>query len=281
MVKHAPMPHPFLKWAGGKRSLLKEILPRLPEEIEHYIEPFLGGGAVFFALFRERRFKRATLSDRNPALIHAWRMVQAEVEAVIESIGQWEPVEEVFYEVRALDPSELSAVDRAARLLWLNRTCFNGLYRINRKGQFNVPFGRYAKPRLVDRDNLRRCSEALQSTELIVGDFDQAMSLAGPGDVVYCDPPYWPVSATSRFTAYDGHPFKEADQNRLDKAFRALSARGTVGLLSNSNVAETRALYAGLQSCVVRVRRSINRDGDRRGQVEELLVRVPTLDRDS
>ena len=214
--KSTNTPRPFLKWAGGKRALMSDIMARMPDgEIDLYVEPFLGGGAVFLDLARQGRIKKAILNDRNPELVHTWRTVRDDPEGIIEAIGQWVPDEETYYAVRALDGTTLSDVERAARVLWLNRTCFNGLYRINRSGQFNVPYGKYKRPRLVDEENLRAVSHALQKVTLYDIDFEGVLAMAGPGAVVYCDPPYWPLSDTAYFTAYDGNPFRTEDQERL------------------------------------------------------------------
>lgn len=267
------VPGPFLKWAGGKRALEQRILDRLPRHIETYVEPFVGGGAVFFALARERRFERAILGDRNLDLVEVWRAVRDEPEVLIRLAGQWPYDERVYYEVRALDPATLSPVERAARLVWLNRTGYNGLYRVNRSGQFNVPFGRHANPRLVNEENIRACSEVLQGVDILVGDFEEILDEAPCGSTVYCDPPYWPVKKTS-FIAYDPFAFGPEDHERLRDVFRSLPERGMYGVLSNSDTPETRALYAGLPREFVQVRRLINRDGNGRGPVSELLVRT-------
>ncbi len=265
-------PYPFLKWAGGKRTLAARIVELLPDDFEVYAEPFLGGGAVFLDLARRGRIRRAVLSDSNPELINAWQRVQDSVEEVIEATRQWAPDEARYYEVRALAPAE--PVVRAARTIWLNKTCFNGLYRLNRSGRFNVPFGKYANPRIVDEENLRACSEALRGVELRSGDFSELMGEAGPGWAVYCDPPYWPMSETANFTYYDGNVFAEAEQRRLDRCFRALRGQGARGVLSNSSNAHTRSLYEGLAVETAMMRRNINRNGHSRGPIEELLVSV-------
>lgn len=273
--KKSSSPRPFLKWAGGKRSLMNDIMARLPEgEIELYIEPFLGGGAVFLELARQGRIKRAVLNDRNPELIHTWRMIRDDPESVIDAVTQWSPDEETYYAVRALDGLSLSDVDRAARVLWLNRLCFNGLYRINRSGQFNVPFGKYKKPTLVDAENVRAVSRALANVTLYDIDFEGLLAMAGPGAVVYCDPPYWPLSDTAYFTAYDGNPFRTDDQERLAASFAALREQGARGVLSNSWTDGTVELYArhGLHYGQVFCRRNINRNAARRGPVPEIMV---------
>lgn len=271
MSKFRP-PYPFLKWAGGKRRLAAQIVEQMPERCETYAEPFVGGGAIFFELAKADRFDRAILCDRNAELINLWRHVRDDVERVIELISQWPYDKDVFYEVRAMEP--VDDLHCAARTLWLNRTCFNGLYRRNSKGKFNVPFGRYTNPLVVDRENLIECSRLLQGVELRDSDFGELLTEAQDGWVVYCDPPYWPVSETANFTTYDGFKFAAADQQRLADVFAELPARGAHGVLSNSSTPETRDLYARdeLEVRTVMARRNINRNGDGRGPVEELLV---------
>ncbi|MCA9546284.1 MAG: Dam family site-specific DNA-(adenine-N6)-methyltransferase [Myxococcales bacterium] len=281
-------PRPFLKWAGGKRSLLGEILPRLPDAIDTYVEPFLGGGAVFLALAREhldpespRRIGRAVLADRNPELVNVWTRIKEEPEAVIAAVqALGTPDADRYYAVRDQEPQE--PVARAGRMLWLNRTCYNGLYRLNRSGQFNVPFGRYKRPRLVDVDNIRAVSRALNETraEIVEADFRtlQARSdlALGPGAVVYADPPYLPHSRTASFTAYDRLPFGMDAHEALAEWFVALQRLGVGGLLSNNKTTESVALYRrhGLRYVGVEARRSINRDPTKRGPVPEVLVYI-------
>lgn len=268
-------PRPFLKWAGGKSELLAEILGELPQgPLELYVEPFLGGGAVFFELVRLGRVKRAVLGDRNPELVDAWRAVQADPLPLIAAFAAWEKDEATYYKVRALDPRGLDAVRRAARVLYLNRLGFNGLYRLNSKGGFNVPYGRSKSPPRIDRDNLLAVHQALQGVMFVEGDFDDVLAKATPGATVYCDPPYWPLSQTASFSCYDGMVFGRADQERLAATFRGLPARGICGVLSNADVPETRALYDGLPFRTVWCRRFINSRSDRRGHVAELVVRT-------
>ncbi|MBK8011894.1 MAG: DNA adenine methylase [Deltaproteobacteria bacterium] len=266
---------PFLKWAGGKNQLLKDILPRLPEKISVYYEPFIGGGALFFALASQRRFKKAVIGDRNPVLVDAYQTVRDDVEALIEQLGPHAAHAtdaEYFYWMRALDPSSMSRVERTARLLFLNKTCFNGLFRVNRRGQFNVPFGRYKNPTVLNPDLLRACSEVLQGVDIVEGDFEALAERAGPNDTIYFDPPYVPLSATSSFTAYDRHPFGRSEHARLARAYRACLARGATALLSNSDCEETRKLYRGLWVETVAATRAINVVASKRGQVNEVLV---------
>lgn len=274
-------PFPFLKWAGGKRSLCETILARLPAQIDTYIEPFLGGGAVFLALARAGRLRRAVLGDRNPELVTTWRVVKADPEGLIAAIqALGEATDITFYQVRhavSADP-----VAMAARMIWLNRNCFNGLYRLNRSGEFNVPFGRYALPPMINFENIRSCSAILRAVdaELVNDDFEPLLKRAeGPGCTIYCDPPYLPLSLTSSFVAYDRLPFGTAEHQRLADAFAAASARGVPGLLSNSGTDEARDLYAARRLTVdeVEVRRSISQTAAGRGMVRELLVATDAL----
>ncbi len=270
---------PFLKWAGGKRQILPAILKRLPRRMGTFYEPFIGGGAVFLALAsqRPRPFRRAVLADRNRQLVDLWSAVQQEVEAVVAALRELakRPLDASnYYSLRDLDPSSMSRPQAAARLLYLNRTCYNGLYRVNRSGKFNVPYGRYRRPRILDADNLRAVSRALQHARVLHADFEGVVARARPGSVVYFDPPYAPISATARFTSYDAQPFGEAEQARLASLFRGLRGRGVYALLSNSRVPETEKLYRDLPRDVVTARRAINSRSDRRGPVEELLVRT-------
>ncbi|MEZ4464862.1 MAG: DNA adenine methylase [bacterium] len=270
-------PRPFLKWAGGKTDLVGLILQKLPAEIPQYVEPFVGGGAVFFALARARRFERALLGDRNGELVLVWQTVRDDVEGLIAACEAWPVDEATYYQVRdELALETLTPTERAARVIWLNRHCFNGLYRLNRQGRFNVPFGRYARPQRIDFENLRRCSEVLQGVEIIEGDFDDVLARAEPGAAVYLDPPYVPVSKTSSFTAYDGNRFGTEEHSRLAATFEALPERGIRhAVLSNSWTDETRSLYRrrrGMNATSVQVRRSINRNGAGRAPVPELLA---------
>ncbi len=263
-------PKPVLKWAGGKSSLLPEVLARLPASIDTYYEPFLGGAAVFFALAAEGRFKRAVLADKNSELINVYRVVQRHVGQLIRKLSAMPHEEPYYYELRENIPP--GKIDQAARTIYLNRTGYNGLYRVNRSGVFNVPFGRYKNPKVCDEARLRAASHALKHAELHVADFAQATEGAGPGDVVYFDPPYAPSSPTANFTSYHHEPFGADEQGRLLTLFKALSKRGAFTLLSNSDTLETRALYQGLLIEEVKVRRPINSRGSGRGHVGELLV---------
>lgn len=263
---------PFLKWAGGKGRLIRQYAPYLPApgEIGRYFEPFIGSAAVFFHL----QPAEACLADQNPHLVEVYRIVQQAVEELIDALRPHRNDETYYYRVRAQDPAELSPVERAARLIYLNKTGYNGLYRENRRGQFNVPFGRYRNPTICNPARLRACSAALQTASLQVADFASSVSAAAPGDFVYFDPPYVPRSATSNFTAYNRHGFGPEEQGRLAGAFHELAGRGVRALLSNSDTPQVRELYGGrgYRLIEIQARRTINSKADRRGPVAELLI---------
>ncbi len=268
---------PVLKWAGGKRQLLEPILSfvdrAFPDRIEKYYEPFAGGAAVFFALVSRGKFERARLSDMNADLIRVYSELRDDADAVVlelQKLHEREHNEDVYYEVRAWRPRKASA--RAARMIYLNRTGYNGLYRVNRSGDFNVPFGRYKAPRILDKARLDAAAKALQGVELAVEDFEQSCKPAKRGDFVYFDPPYVPVSKTASFAAYHSKAFDLAEHERLAKTFARLLKREVSVLLSNSDTPETRELFGAFDWNSVAATRAINSKGARRGAVSELLV---------
>ncbi|GAB4475354.1 MAG: DNA adenine methylase [Anaerolineae bacterium] len=268
---------PFLKWAGGKHSLLDQYAPFFPPRAETYYEPFVGSGAVFFYL-RGRDFaRRYVLSDTNAELINVYAVVRDHLEELIVALAahQQQHGREHYDAVRALDRAGLHRLDpvtRAARLIYLNHTCYNGLWRVNRKGHFNVPMGRYRRPRILDEARLRAASQALQGVDLHVRGFAGAAAEARPGDLVYFDPPYVPLSRTANFTSYAADDFGEDDQRALAETFRALAVRGCHVMLSNSDTPLVRELYAGFRIETIRAQRRINRDAARRGPIDEVLV---------
>jgi DNA adenine methylase len=261
-------PRPFLKWAGGKAKLAPQIMARFPDRFRRYHEPFIGGGAVFFALGP----REATLSDVNADLITTYRAIRDHVESLIEVLLHHRASEEDFYRIRAVDPGGLSLIESAARTIYLNRTCFNGLYRVNRRGQFNVPFGRYANPRICNAENLRAVSDALQGVDLRVEDAMAIGRRARRGDLVYFDPPYDPISPTASFTSYAKTGFGRTEQERLAEVFAHLAERGVHAVLSNSDTPFVRKLYKRFEIETVYARRAINSRADRRGPVPEVLV---------
>ncbi len=259
---------PFVKWAGGKTSLLPELLKHVPRPVRRYHEPFVGGGALFFAVAP----RRAVLSDANGELIHCWRQVRDDVHGVLDALSAHVYERSRFEAVRALDPLRLRPAERAARFIYLNKTCFNGLWRVNRAGRFNVPFGRYRNPTFHDPGLLLRASRALRGVQILRAPFEISLQRAAPGDFVYLDPPYDPVSETSSFTSYTRDSFTWEDQKRLAAGCAALDRHGVRFLLSNSATTRIRALYRGFEQRVVEAPRHISCKGGGRGRVEELLV---------
>lgn len=262
------VPHPFLKWAGGKGQLLDQYDPLFPKRYRRYLEPFVGGGAVFFHL----RPARAVLSDGNAELIDCFRAVREEVRAVIAALRLHRYDRDHFYAVRAIEPETLTLAERAARTIFLNRTCFNGLYRVNSRGRFNVPFGRYVNPKILDAENLRACSRALRRARIECAPFQAVLGEARRGDFVYFDPPYHPRSKTSCFTAYEPGGFTADDQRELARVYSALDRRGVLLMLSNSDTPLIRELYRGFRIVEVRATRSINSKTEGRGAIRELVV---------
>lgn len=268
---------PIVKWAGGKSRLLGELLARVPSRVRTYAEPFAGGAALFFALASEqsrglRSFEHAVLADRNEELVACYRAVRDEVSGVIDALDGLHHDKDLFYEVRAQSTEGMSDVARAARFIFLNRTCFNGLWRVNASGKFNVPFGKYKNPRILDRDGLHAASRALAGVELLSCDFTDVTSALGRGDFVYLDPPYVPLSRTASFTAYAKDGFAEGDQERLARELHDMKSRRVKAMLSNADTPVTRALYDGLACHTVRAPRSISCDAATRGDAGELVV---------
>lgn len=259
---------PFLKWAGGKRGLLPELEKRVPKFSGTYFEPFLGGGALFFHLAPSF----AMLSDVNTDLVNAYQTVKELPNELIRELETKENDEKFYYAERGRDP--VSDVDAAARFLYLNRVCFNGLYRVNGKGKFNVPFGSYRNPDIVQREKICEASTSLQGAFISTLDFEVALEGASANSFVYLDPPYAPVSATSNFTSFSKGGFSDGEQARLRDCCLRLKARGVPFLLSNSDAEIVRDLYSGPEFRVetVYAKRSINSKGGRRGAVPELLI---------
>ena len=279
-------PRPVVKWAGGKTRLLDRLMKRLPPgRFKTYAEPFCGGGAMFFALAAEpkRRFTRALLADKNAELVTLYQVIKDDVEPLIDRLQAYQDDyyrlsedrrRERFYEVRELDSKKLTPLERGARLLFLNRTCFNGLWRVNASGRFNVPFGKYATPRILDIDVLRAAHEALSVAEIHLADFSFVTKKLKRGDFVYFDPPYVPVSKTANFTAYASDPFGPKEQERLAAELGRLKKLGVDAMLSNAATAEMKALYVrhGFVVDSIQAARSINSDPSKRGDVTELVV---------
>ena len=263
-------PSPFLKWVGGKRQLLRELVVRLPAQFGTYHEPFVGGGALFLAL----RPAKAVLYESNLRLVRTWRGVRDDVEGVIELLQTYPHDKEFFLGLRRRAIDAGSDVEVGAWLIYLNKTAYNGLYRVNRRNEFNVPFGSYRNPTICDAPNLRACSRALQGVDIVHGDFSLVRERARSGDLVYFDPPYVPLSATSYFTSYTAAGFGAEDQVRLRDLARALKRRGVRVLLSNSSAPFVREIYArGFRLDEVLATRAVNCKADGRGKVAELVMR--------
>jgi len=295
---------PFLKWAGGKSQLLQEFDRFLPHAafrdgtISRYVEPFIGGGAVFFFLNRKVSFDECTISDVNEELVLAYRVIRTSPVALKETLSGIEghyrnlagsEQEAFYYEVRdefnrekkTFDFSRYNSrwVERAAQILFLNRTCYNGLFRVNSRGEFNVPFGRYTNPEILNKANIGRVASCLEHSRILCGDFSRCRRWVDDRTFVYLDPPYRPINPTSSFTSYSRSGFSESDQVRLAKFFRDLDRKGARVMLSNSdplNGDPTDSffdeLYDGFSIRRVPAKRMINCNGSRRGKVTEILV---------
>jgi DNA adenine methylase len=259
---------PFLKWVGGKRQLLGAIRAHTPRKFGRYHEPFVGGGAVFFDL----RPPRAFLSDANVRLMRAYKGVRENVEAVLELLATYPHEKDFFLQMREIeiDNAEDDAV--AAWMIYLNHTAYNGLYRVNSKNRFNVPFGRYAKPYVCDSDNLRACSCVLSGAHLSSACFDSVLDRAERGDFVYFDPPYVPLSRSSSFTSYTTDGFDDEAQVRLHDVAVELKRRGVHVLLSNSATGTIRRLYKGFTIDEVQATRMVNSKSAGRGPISEVLI---------
>lgn len=259
---------PILKWAGGKTQLLPEIIARMPESYNKYIEPFIGGGALFFRLNADR----AVIADSNPELINMYRVIAKNSDLVISALSEYKNTEDMFYEVRAKDWTKCSEVEAAARMIYLNRTCFNGLYRLNRKGQFNTPYGKYKNPTICNTEKLRAAAEVLKKTEIICGDYLEVLGrYAEEGDFIFLDPPYVPISEYSDFKRYTKEQFYESDQRNLAEEVHRLVKMGCKVMLTNSNHPLVHELYGRYKIDIIQTKRNINRNGDKRNG-EDVIV---------
>ena len=268
---------PFLKWVGGKRQLIPEIKRLLPRGLANhlYCEPFIGGGALFFEL----QPKRAVINDYNGELINVYRVIRENPDELIEDLRRHENTASYFYSLRALDRNPgfdlLGDIQRASRIIYLNKTCYNGLYRVNNEGQFNAPFGKYKNPNIVNEPIIRAVSKYLRSNEIrIYNDDYEAVLRDMPNNAfVYLDPPYHPISESSNFTGYVQGGWSEEDQIRLRDDCNRLNERGIRFLLSNSAAAFIKEIYNGYDIHTVRATRAVNSVSTGRGEVDELLIR--------
>lgn len=263
---------PFIKWAGGKRQLIKELIKLLPANYNRYFEPFIGGGALFFAI----QPKNAYISDINPELINLYNVVKNDVDLLINDLIKYKNTEDYFYKIRNLDrkPSykKFNVIKKASRFIYLNKTCYNGLYRTNSKGYFNVPFGSYKNPNIIDKQNLKACSELLKKTEIVSSHFLAIENEIKTGDFVYFDPPYIPINKTSSFTKYYKDDFDIGEQIKLKELCDRLTKKNIYFMLSNSYSKQILKLYEQYNIKKIKATRAINCKADKRGAINELII---------
>ncbi len=272
-----PFVSPALKWVGGKRQLLKDIKPLIPEDFTLYYEPFFGGGAVLF----EMQPQKAVINDANKELINVYLTIKDDCENLIDLLKEHtkKNTSEYYYEVRGYDRDDelygrLTSTERAARILYLNKTCYNGLFRVNQSGQFNAPYGKYKNPNIVNEETLRAMSKYFLNAKIKImsGDYKDAIKGAKKGSFVYLDPPYHPISSSSSFTGYTNNGFGEIQQKELKKQCDILNKKGIKFLLSNSYCSFITDLYSEYQIKQVSAKRAINSKADKRGEVGEVLI---------
>jgi DNA adenine methylase len=264
---------PFVKWVGGKRQLLKQFSEKglYPKKFKTYHEPFVGGGAVFFELNPEK----AVLSDLNSELVTTYKVIKKDVESLIKSLKKHKHTKEYFLKIRTKDVSKLSDIEIASRFIYLNRTAFNGMYRVNKKGIYNVPFGKYKNPLICDEANLRQVSKVLKKVSIKNQDYMKILDCANKGDFVYFDPPYYPVSKTASFTSYTADSFLEKEQEELRDTFEKLHKKGCYVMLSNSDTDFIKKIYSkikGIKIHKIQANRAINSNGNGRGKITELVI---------
>jgi len=273
-------PKPFVKWAGGKRQLIPQIEKHLPEKFSSYFEPFLGGGALLFHLLSENKNLKGYVSDLNSDLVLAYVTIRDNLNGLLKSLQKhsdnyFSDSKSYYYSVRESNPK--SQIEKVSRLLFMNRTCFNGLYRVNSKGKFNVPLGRYSNPNIVQEENLRSVNQFLNHNKIIIKcqDFSSTVEKAKKGDFVYFDPPYQPVSKTANFTSYTNGNFGLNDLKRLAKVSNQLAKKGVNVLLSNSSSKQVRELFSSKYWEINKIvaNRAINSDSNKRTGHSELLIK--------
>ncbi|MDH3361671.1 MAG: DNA adenine methylase [Nitrosopumilus sp.] len=274
------IPKPFVKWAGGKRQLIPILNKNLPKTFGTYYEPFLGGGALLFHMLTERNRQKCSISDLNSDLVLSYITIRDRIDDLITSLRNHEKnyqkdSKSYYYFVRESNPR--SEIEKTSRLLFLNRTCFNGLYRVNSKGKFNVPLGKYSNPNILNKDNLYSVSNILQSSRISIQccDFEAVLRDVKKGDLVYFDPPYHPISDTSNFTSYTNKDFTYDDLNRLADLCMKLDSKGCKVLLSNSNSNEVVDMFSTKPWTIAKIRanRSINSNSKKRTGHFELLIK--------
>ena len=274
MVKN-PLVMPVLKWVGGKRQLLPELRRRMPRRFTTYYEPFIGGGALLF----DRQPQKAVLNDSNSELINVYCQIKTDVAALIDALKRLHNTQADYYRIRQMDRdgtlAQMSSVERAARIIYLNKTCYNGLFRVNSHGEFNSPFGFYKNPNIINEPVLLAVSAYLSSHELKLkcGDYNEALKGIRKGAFVYFDPPYDPVSSSASFTGYTQGGFDSEEQERLCEVCKSLNRKGVKFMLSNSDTERINSLYKEFNIDKVQARRNVNSDGAGRGEVFEVIVR--------
>jgi DNA adenine methylase len=272
-------PKPFVKWAGGKRQLMSELEKNFPIKFGTYLEPFLGGGAVMFDLLAKNSNLKCNVSDLNSDLVLAYVTIRDRLGRLIESLenhskNYHKDSTGYYYEVRKQEPK--NQIEKVSRLLFLNKTCFNGLYRVNSKGKFNVPMGRYTNPNIVNKENLEIVSKALQTEKIKIScrDFESVINDAKKGDFVYFDPPYQPVSDTANFTSYTHRDFTEDDLERLVDLANRLDSKGCNVLLSNSNSKTVKKLFSSEWNITeIKANRAINSNSQKRTGHKEIIIK--------
>lgn len=277
MAKINKLVTPFLKWVGGKRQLMPTIVTHLPKNINEltYVEPFIGGGAVLFHL----QPKNAIINDFNEELINVYEVIKNNLDELIEDLKKHKNEHDYFYEIRSLDRNDnfknLSKVERASRVIYLNKTCYNGLYRVNNAGEFNSPFGRYKNPNIVNEPTLKAVSKYLNSNNIMIknGDYSDVLKTLDKNSFVYLDPPYHPISESSNFTGYIQGGWDAFDQIRLREVCDELNAKGIKFLLSNSSAQLIKDQYTKYKIENVKANRAINSNGANRGEIDEILIK--------
>jgi len=267
---------PFVKWVGGKRQLLNEVEKHIPEQFSRYYEPFVGGGAVLFYL----QPKNAVINDSNEELVNLYNVIKESPEELIEDLKKHKNEEKYFYDIRGIDRERekyqvLTRIQRASRIIFLNKTCYNGLFRVNSSGEFNSPFGRYKNPNIVNDIIIRAVGNYLSKNniQILNTDYEKSLSKTRKGAFVYFDPPYYPISDSSSFTGYTKKGFDRTEQERLKKVCDKLNDKGVNFLLSNSSTEFIRDLYKDYNIFSIKAKRAINSNGDGRGEITEVLVR--------
>jgi DNA adenine methylase len=280
-IKNKQIVKPFIKWAGGKRGLIPQLFDKLPKEFNNYHEPFLGGGAVFFELYSRGMLngKKVYLSDINAELINTYNVVKNNPNQLIENLKLYKKnhSKEFYYQVRELDRLKgfktLDNIERATRFIYLNKTCFNGLYRVNKKGYFNTPIGSYKNPNIVDEETILNASRALQNAIILNQPFDKTIDNVSVNDFVYLDPPYYPLTQTANFTSYDENVFLDEKQQQLFNLFTELNNKKCFVVKSNSNTDFIKKLYKEYTIDFVQANRFINSKSNNRNKIDEVLIR--------